>query len=108
MAEMRTAVAANNLLARHAVTRVRYRLYSLAGQRQPEARPSGPGVKFLLRTEQTSVAAYAVIGAIGLVINKLTRKRSLRALLLRNPILLVAKFFPEIIVRASCVAHINT
>ncbi len=108
MAEMRTAFAADNLLARHAVARVRYRLHSIACQRQPEARPSGPRIEFVVRTEQMSVAAHAAIGSIGLVINKLACKRPLRSLLLRDPVLLVAKLVPEIVVRGLCVTHIST
>ena len=106
MAEVRTAVAADNLLARHAVTRVRYRLHGFACQRQPEARPSGPRIEFVLRAEQMSVAAYAAIGSVGLVINKLACKRPLGSLLLRDPILLVAKLFALIVVRRLCVTHL--
>lgn len=85
---MGIAMIAYDLGTNHAVARVAYGAYIVSGQRQPETRPTGSRVIFVLGTEQIVAAADTPICTVVLQVDVRAGEWPLRTLHLRHLVLL--------------------
>ena len=89
MAKVRATGTAGGFLSHHSMTRINDGSHRITLQRQPEARPAGSGIVFVLRAKQIGIATNASITAIAFVVNVLAGKWPLRSFSLRHAKLLV-------------------
>src|SRR5882672_4422295 len=105
MTQVRAAIGAIDLGAHHAETAIGVGAHAITCQRQPETRPAGTGVVFVLGVEEFGAAHDAAVRALLLVVRVRTGKGAFGAPFLRNVVLLRSEALAEVGIRRLGVSH---